>query len=135
MRACLCSKCRTLSFMTYSEASKSCRSRGGAPSVADRLIAAIAAPFAFNLALLLLWAGLFRWRRGLGGLFLVHPGLLAALVLVPAAVGLVSGIDRLAQFLGHSFFVNSPSDRDVRITFAIWIGLFTCAYLLTAWIG
>lgn len=103
-------------------------------TVGDRLIAAVAAPFAFNLALVLL-AGLFRWRRGIAGLFVLHPALLVALVLVPAVVGLVSGIDRLAQFVGHSFFVNPPAERDARITIAIWGSLFACAYLLAVSAG
>jgi hypothetical protein len=56
------------------------------------------------------------------------------LLVVPAAVGLVVGIDRFATFLGHSFYTNSAAERDVRITVAIWAGLFACTYILFAFV-
>jgi hypothetical protein len=98
----------------------------------ERLAAAVVAPFIFNVSLFLLFGMFFRGRRGLIGLLFLPPIAFAVLLVVPATVGLVVGIDRFATFLGHSFYTNSAAERDVRITVAIWAGLLACTYVLSA---
>ena len=59
--------------------------------------------------------------------------MLAAFVLVPVIAGFVLGEDRLIHLLGHTFLVNRSSERDLRITVAIWAVLFAFAYVLALW--
>ena len=104
--------------------------------LADRLLAAFLFPVALNVSLIIMLAVFFRRSRGIGR-FLVHDVpmlgsfLLWALLIIPALVGLIIGMDRLIHLIGHLFYTNHESDRNTGITIAAWICLFLAAYLLS----
>lgn len=106
------------------------------PVLADRLLAAFLAPVIFNISNLILLAVFFRRSRGLGR-FLAHDVpmlgslLLWALLLIPALVGLIIGMDRLIELIGHLFYTHLEHERDQRITIAAWLCLLLAAYLLS----
>jgi hypothetical protein len=86
------------------------------------------------MSLFLLFGAFFRARRGLLGLLFLSPVAFVVLLVVPAVVGLIMGLDRFATFLGHSFYTNAAAERDWRATVAIWTGLFACTYVLAAFV-
>lgn len=98
----------------------------------ERLVAALVAPLVFNVSLFFLFGVFFRARRGFASLLFLSPTFLVVLVVIPAIAGLALGIERFATVLGHSFYTNPAGKRDVRITIAIWAGLFACSYIISA---
>lgn len=104
--------------------------------LADRLLAAFLFPVALNISLIILLAVFFRRSRGIGrfliqDLPMLGSFLLWALLVIPALVGLIIGMDRLIHLFGHLFYTNHESDRNTGITIAAWICLFLAAYLLS----
>lgn len=102
----------------------------------DRLLAAFLAPIIFNLSNLILIAVLFRRARGFGRfLFYDVPMLggflLWGLLIIPALVGLLIGMDRLISLIGHLFYTNAESERNPAITAAAWGSLLLAAFLLS----
>lgn len=115
-------------------ASNQANEEGG--GLADRLLAAFLAPVIFNLSNLILIAVLFRRARGFGRfLFYDVPMLggflLWGLLITPALVGLLIGMDRLISLIGHLFYTHAESERNQAITVAAWGGLLLAAYLLS----
>lgn len=104
--------------------------------IADRLLAAFLAPVIFNISNLILIAVLFRRARGFGRfLFYDVPMLggflLWGLLIIPALVGLLIGMDRLISLIGHLFYTHTESERNPAITVAAWGGLLLAAYILS----
>lgn len=108
---------------------------------ADRLLAAVLAPIAFNISNLIMIACLFRRSSSGIGRFIVNDlpmlgdFLLWGLFIIPAVVGFLVGMDRLILLIGHLFLTHSESERDGRITLAAWFGLILSAYLLSHALG
>ena len=107
-----------------------------APDWRDRLLAAVVAPFAFNLALLITYGLMFRYIRGPGAFAFAFSTasltipVLAVSIVVPIVVGFVFGTRGFVAFLGHSFYTHDPAARDWRITMAIWVVIVGLATLL-----
>ena len=94
------------------------------------------APIFFNFSILIIVATLFRRSRLLGDLLALQPhwsGRLVLLVFVglPAMAGFAMGASRCARLLGHFFYTNMDSEKDVTKTIAAWGGLLLIAYLLS----
>ena len=104
-------------------------------SLSDRLLAAVLAPVAFNISVIILLAVLFRRSRFIGKVLyndiqLLGNFLLLALVILPALTGFFTGTARFITLLGHFFYTNMEHENDARITAAAWACLFLVAYLL-----
>ena len=56
--------------------------------------------------------------------------LFVVLTVVPAIAGFFLGFTRLAPLLGHTFYTNPESERDLRITVAIWLAFALCTNLV-----
>jgi hypothetical protein len=105
-------------------------------SISDRLFAAVLAPVAFNISVIIVLAVFFRRSRFIGRFLyndipLLGSFLLLALVILPALAGLFMGTARFITLLGHFFYTNMESEKDARITVAAWACLFLVAYLLS----
>jgi hypothetical protein len=102
----------------------------------DRLLAAFLAPIVFNLSNLILIAVLFRRARGFGRFLfydvpMLGSFLLWGLLIIPALIGFLVGMDRLISLIGHLFYTHTESQRNQAITFAAWAGLLLAAFLLS----
>ena len=108
-----------------------------APGLQDRLLAAVVAPIAFNLALFIVYAMMVRYLRGPGAFAVAFSGasltipVIAVSVVVPIVVGFIFGTRGFVTFLGHSFYTHHQRERDWRITAAIWVAILVIAFLLT----
>ena len=97
----------------------------------ERVLAALVASMVFNLSTFLLFAVFLRGVRGIpGATFLPPIALVAVLTVVPAIAGFCLGFIRLVPLLGHTFYTNPASERDLRITAAIWLAFAVCTYLV-----
>jgi hypothetical protein len=106
------------------------------PNLSDRLLAAVVAPFAFNLALFITYGMMFRYIRGPGAFAFAFSTasltipVLAVSIVVPTVVGFAFGTRGFVTFLGHSFYTHNPAARDWRITLGIWVSIVGLAFLL-----
>ncbi len=98
------------------------------PDLSDRLLAALLAPVAFNLCVLILYALFFRVATPVE---LVSGPLVIVLIAVPAAVGFAAGTDGFVRFLGHSFYTHEETERELRLTAAIWVVIIILTWLLS----
>ena len=97
----------------------------------ERVLAALDASVVFNLSTFLLFAVFFRGVRGIPGTAFLPPiALVAVLTVVPAIAGFCLGFAKLVPLLGHTFYTNPKSERDLRITVAIWLAFAVCTYLV-----
>jgi hypothetical protein len=107
------------------------------PGLTDRLLAAFLAPVVFNISNLIMVGVLFRRSSPGFGRFLVQDVpklgsfLLWALLLIPALVGLLIGMDRLIALIGHLFYTHTENERNQAITIAAWVCLLLAAFLLS----
>jgi hypothetical protein len=114
------------------------RTRGGVKTTTpeaitwrERVLAALVASVVFNLSTFLLLAVFLRGVRGIPGTTFLPPiALVATLTVVPAIAGFCLGFTRLVPLLGHTFYTNPESERDLRITVAIWLAFAVCTYLV-----
>ena len=100
------------------------------PDLQDRLIAGVGAPFAFGLALLVVYAVVGDAIEIVDHFLEIGPVMLVMLVVVPAIAGFAFGTRGFVRFLGHSFYTHSDSERDWRVTLGIWVGLIGVALLI-----
>jgi hypothetical protein len=109
----------------------------GDSGLTDRLLAAFLAPVIFNISNLIMVGLLFRRSSSGFGRFLVQDVpklgsfLLWALLIIPALVGLIIGMDRLIKLIGHLFYTNTENERDQTVTLAAWVCLLLAAFLLS----
>lgn len=107
-----------------------------APSLGQRLLAALLAPIVFNASLLLLSGALFKHSRSSDRILLApftHNSIeFALLVLIglPALAGFVLGPAHGLGLLSHLLFLNPPAERSLPKTLLAWGCLLLIAYLI-----
>lgn len=91
---------------------------------------AVFAPVFFNLAMIIY---VVYQAPALGAIYALRRIYFASgpvgwlMVLIPAAVGFVAGINGSARLLGYAFWTNHPNERSVIATVLVW-GVFLLAF-------
>jgi hypothetical protein len=98
----------------------------------DRFLAAILSPLFFNGSLLIFATCVSKRGRLFGSLMSLYtsPGLGVMLfIALPAVVGFIAGTSGTAKLLGHAFWTNMESERNVLATAMVWGFLAVCFYV------
>lgn len=99
-------------------------------SLGDRFVAALLTPLFFNAAVIITVA-FFSKRTyylliGLNDVYQALGSGAVLLLVAPAVVGFVAGIDGTAQVFGHAFWTHHENERSLLATALIW-ALFAAA--------
>ena len=105
----------------------------------DRVFSAIISPIIFNLAVVIM-LGVFSQRSylfrvsfgNIESIVLGYTGqkLFLLFVIIPAIYGLMFGSKGVSEFIGHAFYSNMEEQKNLTITFAIWLIIALTAYFM-----
>lgn len=100
------------------------------------MLAAVLAPIALNISIIILLAAFFRRSRIVGRTLFANFQelgwvIISGLIVVPFLIGLLIGTSRFATFLGHLFYTNMLHERDIRMTLTAWGLLLMLTFLVS----
>ena len=99
--------------------------RSNRVTLSERVFMAGLAPIFFNLAMIITVVydtSPFRAMYTLKRMYFTSGPTGWLMVLIPAIVGFLAGIDGSARWLGHAFWTHHPNERSWIATVLVWVG-------------